>query len=274
MVQLLLNSMMSIHPTDFQERDPSLSFPFIEPSDTAVPTYALIIISVILPSLVMLVIQLYQRWREYENIYSSDLLTTQLGLLQSFTFARFLTDFLKNFTGSPRPNFYALCDYKEFRSNYSRYLESTRGYGEWGSVNDCLDQSAVEDACRAFPSAHAATAFAGMGFLALYLQGVSNMHKRRKIWKALIVSGPILCACMVGVDRIRNHWSTETDILCGSIIGMMCACFSFSFNFSTVSDRDRGAEKNLFGQSCTDHDHEDALFEHLSSNDDEIMSYK
>lgn len=269
-VQLLLNSIMPVHRADFQERDASLSFPFIEASNTAIPTYALAIISMVLPILMMLVVQLYLRWREYENIYSSDLLTTQLGLVQSLISAQFLTTLLKHMAGTQRPNFYSFCDYKEFRTNFSHYLKSTQGYGNWGSINDCMDEIAIDDACRSFPSTHAASAFAGMGFLTLYIRGVLNMHRQQKVLKALIVSGPILCACLVGVTRVRDHWSTETDVLCGSIIGMLCAYFSFSFNFSTING-DRETAANLYQQSYTS---DDALFANLrSSEQDEIVNY-
>jgi len=256
LLHVLLSLMMAVHRADFQERDASLSFPVIETGSPAIPTYALAIISLVLPFLIILVIQLYLRWQEIENIYSSDLLTTQLGLFQSLISAQFLTNLLQIMTGTLRPNFYAFCDYKGFRTNYSLYLESTQEYGNWGSIDDCMNENAIDDACRAFPSTYTTIAFAGLGFMALFIQGVLNIHLQHKVLKGLIVSGPILCACLVGVSRIRDHWNTETDVLCGSIIGMLCACFSFSFNFNAIN-KDGGTATISYEQSCNS---EDALF--------------
>lgn len=266
-LDLALDSIMPVHRRQFMERDPSLSHPY---TDDVVPEYAVFIISVFLPWLIILGAQLFLRWREDESVFSSDLMRGQLALFESVILATALASFLANFTGVMRPNFYAFCDYKGFRTNKTHYIETTSALstGHWGH---CLDIAKEAEARRSYPCSYAATSFAGLGFLARFIKGASDMHQRHKLWKAVIVSFIVFCASVVASTRVKANWSTPGDATAGAMIGALSAVFCYSINYTKESNRKVQKQPDNYipnpsRTSGSDASNNDRLFDRLDAS--------
>lgn len=63
-------------------------------------------------------------------------------------------------------------------------------------------------------------AFAGMGFLSLYLAGKLHVFDRKGYtYKGFVVAAPIIVAILIAVSRTqdyRHHWH---DVVAGSLVG-------------------------------------------------------
>lgn len=90
---------------------------------------------------------------------------TLLGFLVTLAMCVFLTDVVKNAVGRPRPDLISRC--KPAKGTPERALVT---------IDVCTqpDQHILHEGWRSFPSGHSSFAFAGLGFLALYV--VEQFH--------------------------------------------------------------------------------------------------
>ena len=86
---------------------------------------------------------------------------TILGLATSILLSCFLTDFVKNAVGRPRPDLIARCKPKDGTPDHALV-----------TIDVCTetDHQVLHDGWRSFPSGHSSLAFSGLGYLALYAQ--------------------------------------------------------------------------------------------------------
>lgn len=89
---------------------------------------------------------------------------TLLGLLVTLALTVFLTDSVKNAVGRPRPDLISRCKPGKGTSEH-----------ELVTIDVCTqtDGHILREGWRSFPSGHSSFAFAGLGFLALYVIGQS-----------------------------------------------------------------------------------------------------
>src|SRR5690242_7825548 len=112
-----------------------------------------------------------------------------------------------------------------------------------------------------FPSGHSCAAFAGFGFLALYLnsklkvvgrkqdptvpetaKGSEETHDKRgmgrttKHWKVIVWVLPWLIASLMAMSKVRDGWHHPVDVLFGSLVGIAFAHISFHCVFKSVYD--------------------------------------
>jgi hypothetical protein len=130
-----------------------------------------------------------------------------------------LTEFIKKFTGYPRPNFYAL------------------------TQNPDATPYDLREAYQSFPSGHSSMSFAGLGFLSMFFYDTfSPLSTRRRAiallhWKhsvrnvkttnpytvLLLCATPLLLAAWIATTRIVNYWHHPADVTAGSILGVFVA---------------------------------------------------
>ena len=91
---------------------------------------------------------------------------TVLGFLISLALTTFLTDSVKNAVGRPRPDLISRC--KPAKGTAERALVTI-------DVCTQTDQHILHEGWRSFPSGHSSFAFAGLGFLALYV--IERSHR-------------------------------------------------------------------------------------------------
>ena len=191
------------------EMDPALSFPLQDPT---VSTTWLVIISLVIPAVLCTLVEVVRvtmialadedRIDDNSSSYdgeqhAEDATTTKrccrcqiilavLRILSRLLLALMVTILLTNAVklacGRPRPNFFALCDYKGYgtiladadhgsrsRTNLALkpYFESVTA-GHFGSLSNCkAGAKDVAQAQKSFPSGHSSCSFCGCCFLAL-----------------------------------------------------------------------------------------------------------
>ena len=89
-----------------------------------------------------------------------------------------------------------------------------------------------------FPSGHSAAAWAGFGYLFLYLNAKLKVfaNYRPAMWKVALIFAPVLGAvlisCSLTIDQ-AHHWY---DIVAGSAIGIAFALACYRMGFASVWD--------------------------------------
>ena len=179
------------HDQFFVERDPSLSYPYL---DSTVSNEALAVMSTLLP-LVCIVLSVSARVKfsptrvghapgsaglpgplsEDADPKSDPVFASRVDAVRALVFeiicycqALSLTmityNACKSFVGRLRPNFFAACDYKGYKhatstGNYADYLAATTP-GAPGDLTHCRAARAdVDEASLSFPSGHAGLSF-------------------------------------------------------------------------------------------------------------------
>lgn len=166
---------------------------------------------------------------------------------------------LKIFIGGLRSHFLTVCQPSAFRTG--------AGYKHiWFAPDDvCMDDAKqVREAQMSFPSGHSAAAFAGFGFLALYLnaklkilpshdtiprdsdhQAVIYSHSYSDFnardeekenskdsaqapqWKLLLFVFPWLIAAILAASKVIDYWHHWSDVVAGSLLGILAAHMAY-----------------------------------------------
>ena len=182
------------HDQFFVERDPSLSYPYL---DSTVSNEALAAMSTLLPlACVVLAVSARVKFspttvghapgsvglRDEDGedadpisdpIFASRVDAVRASMFEIVCYCQALAltmityNACKSFVGRLRPNFFAACDYKGYRhamstGNYTDYLAATTP-GAPGDLTHCRAARAdVDEASLSFPSGHASLAFVAM----------------------------------------------------------------------------------------------------------------
>ncbi|KAL3953406.1 hypothetical protein ACCO45_013349 [Purpureocillium lilacinum] len=100
------------------------------------------------------------------------------------------------------------------------------------------DAERLKTAITAFPSGHSTAAFAGFGFLFLWLNAKLKVwaDHRPAFYNLLLTILPLLMACLIScsltIDAAHNWW----DIVAGSLIGAVMALASYRATYAAVWD--------------------------------------
>ncbi|KAL5828204.1 hypothetical protein ACOSQ4_020001 [Xanthoceras sorbifolium] len=196
-----------------------LKYPF---KDNTVPGWAVPIYAVLLPILVFVLIYVRRRC-----IF--DLHHAILGLLYSVLVTGVITDAIKDGVGRPRPDFFWRC-FPDGKGVFDPVTKNVMCTG---------NKLVIKEGHKSFPSGHTSWAFAGLGFLALYLSGkVRAFDRRGHVAKLCIVFLPYLVASLVGVSRVDDYWHHWQDVFGGAIIGLTVATFCYLQFFPPPYDTD------------------------------------
>ena len=225
----------------FIEREPAISFP-VKPQTVSVIQLGALV-SALPASVVLIAVGL--RWaaaKSRPSIAAAALAAAAalVGLAEALLLNGAASDVLKFAVGKPRPNFFALCDYKGYAAatktgDYAAYLNATVA-GALGDASFCAGAAAaVRDAQSSFPSGHASFSWAGMAFLALFLCRAATAPRRQRwaLATLLLAAPPLVLAGWVCATRVRDRWHDPEDVLCGAIIGSACAYAAFMHYVAT-----------------------------------------
>jgi diacylglycerol diphosphate phosphatase/phosphatidate phosphatase len=144
---------------------------------------------------------------------------TVLGLLISIILASFITDIIKNAVGRPRPDLIARCKPAPGTSEHTLV-----------SVEVCTetDHHTLHDGWRSFPSGHSSFAFAGLGYLALFVCGQMRVFRPGSdLFGALLALLPLLGAVLIAISRCEDYRHDVYDVTTGSTLGMLVAWMSY-----------------------------------------------
>ena len=144
----------------------------------------------------------------------------------------FLTNCIKHYDGYLRPNFYKYCGFDE-------------------DSLACEDNN--DEPHKSFPSGHSSLSFCGMTFLALFFYGKVGLHRpigkhdigspapydegtlfKKRILSILGSGLSMAWAINVAASRVHDNFHHPADVVGGSVLGMLCAYFSYSLWYAPV----------------------------------------
>ncbi|KAF3036990.1 hypothetical protein E8E11_003521 [Didymella keratinophila] len=175
-----------------------------------------------------------------------------MGLGHALVTATLFQSFIKWFIGGLRPHFLTVCN-------------------PIGPLPPSVLGAAgheVKEAQMSFPSGHSSAAFAGFGFLALYLNGRLKVVGRRRPatlpiyapsgsgeeekekygylgdgverriqhWKLAVWVLSWLVASLIAASKVRDCWHHPVDVLFGSAVGIVFAHLAYWCVFKSVYD--------------------------------------
>ncbi|KIX92643.1 uncharacterized protein Z520_11672 [Fonsecaea multimorphosa CBS 102226] len=144
---------------------------------------------------------------------------TILGFLISLFLTALLTDIIKNAIGRPRPDLISRC----------KPVAGTPEH-ELVTVAVCTEtrHHTLHDGWRSFPSGHSSWAFAGLGYLALFLAGKLHVFRpHADLARILVFLAPLTGAALVAMSRLADYRHDIYDVTCGSLLGMSVAYFTY-----------------------------------------------
>lgn len=209
---------------------PQLAYPYVQPIFSSV---AAGVLAATIPIAVFLVAQLYLQ-------SFVDFAAAMLGLTYSMVTGTCFQVVLKKTIGGFRPHFLTVC--KPVLPQQDEF--SGAGYGKimYTAQQICTgDPWRVRNALESFPSGHAEVAFAGLGYLAIYLFTHLRITSRRdrvkaSYWKMLLVVTPLFFAIYLSSTLAlgyHHHWH---DVIFGALIGWIMAFFGYMMVFMAVID--------------------------------------
>ena len=137
--------------------------------------------------------------------------------------------------GDPDPDVIARCMPIEGAKDMSPY-----GLSSVAQVCTQTNTGLLREGFRSFPSGHSSIAFAGLGYLSLYVGGhVRVLDNRGQVWKMILTVIPTLAATIIACTRITDHWHHGTDVLAGSILGATISYISYRQYFPSLSDSEK-----------------------------------
>jgi diacylglycerol diphosphate phosphatase/phosphatidate phosphatase len=90
------------------------------------------------------------------------------------------------------------------------------------------DSHTLHDGWRSFPSGHSSFAFAGLGFLSLFLAGqLHALRPRTDLARGLLAMAPLLGAALIAISRCEDYRHDVYDVTIGSVLGFLVAHFSY-----------------------------------------------
>ncbi|PNY27416.1 1,3-beta-glucanosyltransferase [Tolypocladium capitatum] len=149
---------------------------------------------------------------------------------------------LKQLTGGFRPYFLDVCmpDVSRGGAHNETGLNGVGFQQVMYTTEVCTQTDAVKlkTAITSFPSGHSSAAFAGFGFLFLWMNAKLKVWADHKpaFWKLALVMLPLLLAvtiaCSLTVDAAHNWY----DIVGGSVLGAAMAVASYRTSYAAVWD--------------------------------------
>lgn len=158
-------------------------------------------------------------------------LAASAGLILSLALTTTVTTIVKVCVGRPRPDVIDRCQPRPGSMDAPVYGLVTDSI----CAND-VDSSLVTDGFRSFPSGHSSMAFAGLGFLTLYLAAKFHLFDRRGhaivAWVTLL---PFTGAVLIAVSRTMDYRHHATDVIAGGILGFVLMWLVYRLYYPPLS---------------------------------------
>jgi diacylglycerol diphosphate phosphatase/phosphatidate phosphatase len=187
-----------------------------------------------------------------------------MGLGYALATATLFQCFIKIFIGGLRPYFLYVC--KPVLPPLVPGIATSLPNSDlvWYTAEQICtgDKNQIKEAQMSFPSGHACAAFAGFGFLALWLNAKfkvlsrgghfrdhygSQRHRKRAPkqrglgrrvhhWKFVLFLAPLCIATLFALSKVRDEWHHPTDIAFGALIGILFAHMAYKMVYWSVYD--------------------------------------
>lgn len=228
--------------------DPRLKYPHALIERVSVPY--LLVLAVLVPLGTILA------WTGVLQKGKPFLQSSLLGLGNSLLLASFITDFIKQGVGRPRPDLIDRCQPRE-----------DTPHNELVTFKVCYQTNhhILHDGFRSFPSGHSSTAFAGLLYLSLFLAGQFSVFRPgADLVRACAAFSATILAGYIAISRLEDYRHDYADVTVGSWIGILCAYFSYRRYFHPLRSvrcnepyKIPSEENGYEGVKGEDHDDED-----------------
>jgi membrane-associated phospholipid phosphatase len=166
-----------------------------------------------------------------EYIGFHDLHHAMLGLATAVLISLLITSFLWIVAPGLRPNFYAECKIQKDKIIAGKILYT---------ISEICDPSSFKDliVTPAFPSGHAANAFACWIYTFLYLNGKFKIWDNHShAWKIFLCFGlPLLVPTGIAASRYTDYHHSGFQIIFGSVLGIIGAFAAYRLYFCAWFD--------------------------------------
>ncbi|KAI6770990.1 hypothetical protein HG531_009845 [Fusarium graminearum] len=200
-----------------------------------IPAWLSGLISIAIPIITYIVAQI-----QIKSVWDAS--NAIIGTVWSVTLASLFQVTLKQLVGGFRPYFLDVCmpDISLAKTHNKTGLNGVGFYQIMYTTEICTqpDQSRIQNAITSFPSGHTTAAFAGFGFLFLWLNAKLKVWADHKpaFWKLSLTFVPVLAAVLIAgsltIDAAHNWY----DILGGGFIGTIMAFASYRSTYASVWD--------------------------------------
>lgn len=182
-----------------------------------------------------------------------------IGLGYALSTATLFQSFIKIFIGGLRPHFLTIC-----RPTIPPIIPGLpilphSDLQFYTASQICTGPaSRVKEAQMSFPSGHACAAFAGFGFLALWLnakfkifsrgghfrnhygtserKGQGEEGERVQHWKLVLFMAPWCIAVLLALSKVRDGWHHPVDVVFGALVGTLFAHMAYKMVYRSVYD--------------------------------------
>eukprot|EP01055_Gregarina_sp_Pseudo9_P004832 Gregarina_sp_Pseudo_9__4831@NODE_504_length_2678_cov_50_636605_g475_i0_p1_GENE_NODE_504_length_2678_cov_50_636605_g475_i0NODE_504_length_2678_cov_50_636605_g475_i0_p1_ORF_typecomplete_len392_score46_89PAP2/PF01569_21/1_9e03PAP2/PF01569_21/2_6e26PAP2_3/PF14378_6/0_00026UPF0060/PF02694_15/2_9e03UPF0060/PF02694_15/0_059DUF3169/PF11368_8/0_085DUF3169/PF11368_8/1_6e03DUF2207/PF09972_9/21DUF2207/PF09972_9/1_7_NODE_504_length_2678_cov_50_636605_g475_i015022629 len=217
---------------------PDYAYPYRISEMFSAVTAGLIIflLSVVVLILGLLVLRFYAKWPL--QLVGQEFALFILGITLSGLLDFMTCTIIKKMYGRLRPDYLSRC----FGSNDPDVWMPANGFTSWNSIpeipacttkagNFFLSDSSMKDARMSFPSAHSSLSFSVIGFLALWVYSKMSLFREWGAWRIVGPFGLIMVPVSIAVSRTSDYRHHPTDVIGGTIIGVIIAIISFVFYF-------------------------------------------
>lgn len=208
--------------------DPSISYPY------RTPIFSSLLTGVLCAAIPLAVIVLAQLWIQS----FADCSAAILGLLYGLVTGTCFQVIIKKSIGGLRPHFLAVC-----KPVIPTGMGGEGFNGLMYTVDDVCtgDNARIDNAMQSFPSGHSEIAFAGMGYLALYLFTHLRIADRTRtsttgFWRMILVLLPLLFATYIASTLVLGYHHHAHDCFFGAAIGILTALLGYRTAFRSITD--------------------------------------
>lgn len=192
-----------------------------------VPVWLLGILAILIPVIIIAVFSLVIS----RSVW--DLHNGLLGFVLANALTVTITTIVKVTVGRPRPDLIDRCQPAPGSANAIPY----------GLVTDIIctvgvNDKTLRDGFRSFPSGHSSTSFAGLTYLSLYLAGKLHLFDGRgHAVTAWLCGTPLMAATLIAVSRTMDYRHHATDVIAGSLLGLIIAYWSYKLYYPPLAHR-------------------------------------
>jgi len=213
----------------FIEGDFSQSYPY---SASTIPSWGLIALDLISPVFIICYVFLVQK-----SNYTHEIHHGVLSWLEALSLNSIVTESIKYFCGRHRPDYFSRIQ------------------------NPDISDFEILNGSLSFPSGHTSASFAATVFLFWYLCGKTKVFKQGHFIVLLFIGIPIYLAIWIAITRIHDFKHNYSDIIAGSMIGILSATLCYFLNFKSVFSKHSGEPKTkvideIISKDCVEKDEE------------------
>jgi hypothetical protein len=159
-----------------------------------------------------------------------------MGLGYALSTSTLVVNIIKITVGGLRPHFYDVCQPFSMRhapsSPMSPPIYSTAALACFNE-----DRCALKEAMMSFPSGYASSAFAGFGFLGLWVFAhIKHRAGPLAHWKLVVWTSPWVVAGVLAWTKVLDRWHHPGDVIFGALLGTAFAVAGYRSVYGSILD--------------------------------------